>query len=153
LEKKWFYIQDQKAASSDQFGIAPFDAKAKLTKLTSWDSPPTEAEVDNINPLLSRIQALKSATGGGLTGMQLMAFFLQRCIQPLQARISKLWSYTGSNDPSRVSNKDPEKKDVNKLVRSLTTLTKEKEIPTLTADFFDSDHPLPKVCVFITQKF
>jgi hypothetical protein len=33
--KKWFYIQDKKAASSDQFGIAPFDAKAKLTKLTS----------------------------------------------------------------------------------------------------------------------
>jgi hypothetical protein len=58
--KKWFYIQDQKAASSDQFGIAPFDAKAKLTKLTSWDSPPTEVEVNNIQPLLACIQALKS---------------------------------------------------------------------------------------------
>jgi hypothetical protein len=33
--KKWFYIQDKKAASSDQFSIASFDAKAKLTKLTS----------------------------------------------------------------------------------------------------------------------
>jgi hypothetical protein len=98
--KKWFYIQDKKAASSDQFGIAPFDAKAKLTKLTSWDSPPTEADINNIQPLLARIQALKSATGGGLTGMQLMAFFLQRRIQPLQARISRLWSYTGSDDPS-----------------------------------------------------
>jgi hypothetical protein len=124
--KKWFYIQDQKAASSDQFGIAPFDATAKLTKLTSWDSPPTEAEIDNINPLLARIQTLKSATGGGLTGMQVMAFFLQRRIQPLQARISKLWSYTGSDNPSRVSNQDPKKKDVDKLVRYLTTLTKEK---------------------------
>jgi hypothetical protein len=133
--KKWFYIQDQKVTPSDQFGISPFDAKAKLTKLTSWDSPPTEAEVDNIKPLLARIQALKSATGGGLTGTQLMAFFLQRRIQPLQARISKLWSYAGSDDPSRVSNQDPEKKDVDKLVRSLTTLTREKEIPTLTADF------------------
>jgi hypothetical protein len=74
--KKWFYIQDQKATSSDQLGIAPFDAKAKLTKPTSWDSPPTEAEVNNIQPLLARIQALKSATGGGLTGTQLIAFFL-----------------------------------------------------------------------------
>jgi hypothetical protein len=53
--KKWFYIQDQKAASSNQFGIAPFDAKAKLTKLSSWDSPPTEAEVESIKPLLTRI--------------------------------------------------------------------------------------------------
>jgi hypothetical protein len=145
--KKWFYIQDKKAASSDQFGIAPFDAKAKLTKLISWDSPPTEADINNIQPLLARIQALKSATGGGLTGTQLMAFFLQRRIQPLQARISRLWSYTGSDDPSRVSKQDPEKKDVDKLVRSLTTLIKEKEIPTLTASFFDSCTPCPRYVV------
>jgi hypothetical protein len=145
--KKWFYIKDQKTTSSDNFGIAPFDANKSLTKLTSWDSPPTEAEVENIKPLLTRIQSLKSATRGGLTGTQLMAFFLQRCIQPLQARVSKLWSYSGLDDPSRVSNQDPEKKDLDKRVRSLTTLTKEKEIPASTADFFDSAHPLPKVCV------
>jgi hypothetical protein len=144
--KKWFYIKDQKAASSDDFGIAPFDAKKSLTKLTSWDSPPTEAEVENIKPLMTRIQSLNSAAGGGLIGTRLMAFFLQRRIQPLQARVSKLWSYSGLDDPSRVSNQDPEKKNLDKRVRSLTTLTKEKEIPALTADFFDSAHPLPKVC-------
>jgi hypothetical protein len=98
--KKWFYIKDQKTASFDQFGIAPFDANKSLTKVTSWDSPPIEAEVEDIKPLLTRIQSLKSATGGGLTGTQLMAFFLQRRIQPLQARVSKLWSYSGSDDPS-----------------------------------------------------
>jgi hypothetical protein len=53
--KKWFYIKDQKAASSDDFGIAPFDAKKSLTKLTSWDSPSTKTEVENIKPLLTRI--------------------------------------------------------------------------------------------------
>jgi hypothetical protein len=75
-----------------------------------------------------------------------MAFFLQRCIQPLQSRVSKLLSYSGSTDPSRVSDQDPEKKDLDKRVRSLTTLTAQNEIPALTADFFDSTHPLPKVC-------
>jgi hypothetical protein len=60
--KKWFYIKDQKAMSSNKFGIAPFDASKNLTKLTSWDSPPTEAEVEGIKPLLTRIQSLKSAT-------------------------------------------------------------------------------------------
>jgi hypothetical protein len=150
--KKWFYIQDQKAASSNQFRIALFDAKAKLTKLTSWDSPPTKAKVKSIKPLLTRIQALKSAAGGGLTGMQLMVFFLQRRIQTLQARVSKLWSYSSSDDPSRVSNQDPEKKDLDKRVRSLTTLTKEKEIPALTVDFLDSTHPLPKVRVSYNSK-
>jgi hypothetical protein len=33
--KKWFYLKDQKVASSDNFGIATFDAKKSLTKLTS----------------------------------------------------------------------------------------------------------------------
>jgi hypothetical protein len=126
--KKWFYIKDQKTASSDKFGIAPFDANKNLTKLTSWDSPPTEAEIEDINPLLSRIQSLKSAAGGALTGTQLMAFFLQRRIQPLQARVSRLWSYSGSEDPSRVSKEDLEKKGLDKRVRALTTLTKEKQL-------------------------
>jgi hypothetical protein len=34
-----------------------------------------------------------------------------------------------------VSKQDPKKKDLDKRVRSLTTLTKENEIPALTADF------------------
>jgi hypothetical protein len=76
--KKWFYIKDQKIASSDQFGVAPFDANQRLQKLASWDSPPTEAEMDEIKPLLARIQSLKDASGGALSGTQLMAFFLQR---------------------------------------------------------------------------
>jgi hypothetical protein len=45
-----------------------------------------------------------------------------------------------------VSNQDPEKKDLDKRVRSLTTLAKEKEISALIADFFNSTHPLPRVC-------
>jgi hypothetical protein len=45
--------------------------------LASWDSPPTEAEIEEIKPLLSRIQALKSGKGDALSGTQLMAFFLQ----------------------------------------------------------------------------
>jgi hypothetical protein len=99
-----------------------------LTKLTTWDAPPSEAEVEDIKPLLARIQRLKSAAGGGLIGTQLMAFFLQRRIQPLQSRASKLWSYSSLTDPSRVSAQDPEKKDLDKRVRSLTTLTAQMEI-------------------------
>jgi hypothetical protein len=144
-KKKWFYIKDQKTASSNKFGIASFDANKNLTKLTSRDSPPTEAEIKDIKPLLTHIQSLKSTARGALTGTQLMAF-LQRRIQPLQARVSRLWSYSGSKDPSRVSKEDLEKKGLDKRVRALTTLTKENEIPTLTANFFDSTHPLPVVC-------
>jgi hypothetical protein len=105
-----------------------------------------EAEIEEIKPLLSRIQSLKSVAGGALTRTQLRAFFLQRHIQPLQARVSILWTYSGSKDPSRVSKEDLEKKGLDKRVRALTTLTKENEIPALSADYFDSTHPLPKVC-------
>jgi hypothetical protein len=75
---KWFYIKDRKVSSSDEYDIAPFDASKELKKLTSWDSPPTDAEMEEIKPLLTRIQALKSGRGGALSGTQLMAFFLQR---------------------------------------------------------------------------
>jgi hypothetical protein len=143
--QKWFYIKDQKSAESDKYGFAPFDASKGLTKLTTWDTSPSDTDVKNIKPLLARIQGLKRAAGGGLTGTQLMAFFLQRRIQPLQSRVSKLWTYSGLADPSRVSAKDPEKKDLNKRVRSLTILTAKMEIPACKASFFDSTHPLPEV--------
>jgi hypothetical protein len=144
-KKKWFYIKDQKASPSDLFGIAPFDAARNLEKLASWDSPPTEAKMEDVKPLLARIQALKSDDGGALSGTQLMAFFLQRRVQTLQHRPSKLWSFSGLGNSSRVSNDLLEKKNLDKRVRALTILTKEDEIPDLTASYFDAEHHLPVV--------
>jgi hypothetical protein len=109
--------------------------------------------MEDIKPLLARIQALKSVSGGALSGTQLMSFFLQRRVQPLQHRVSKLWSYSGLEDSSRVSEEDIDKKDLDKRVRALTTLTKDHDIPALTADFFDFEHPLPAVCAFSFATF
>jgi hypothetical protein len=145
--KKWFYIKNWKVSSSDQYGIAPFDASKEVKKLASWDSPPTEAEMDEIKPLLACIQELKSGKGGALSGTQLMAFFLQRRVQPLQHCLSKLWTFSGLGDSSRVSEDLMEKKDLDKQVRALTTLTKDHEIADLAARYFDSKHPLPAVCL------
>jgi hypothetical protein len=145
--KKWFYIKDRKVSSSDQYGIAPFDASKEVNKLASWDSPATEAEIEEIKPLLARIQALKSGRGGALSGTQLMAFFLQHRVQPLQHRLSKLWSFSGLGDSSRVSDDLMEKKDLDKQVRALTTLTKDHEIADLAASYFDSEHLLLAVCL------
>jgi hypothetical protein len=68
LAKKVVLYQDRKIASSDQYGVAPFDANQRLQKLASWDSPPTKVEMDEIKPLLARIQSLKDASGGALSG-------------------------------------------------------------------------------------
>jgi hypothetical protein len=80
---KWFYIKDHKSSPEDEFGLPPFDASQEVRKLASWDSLPSNAEVEQILPLLSRIQALKGDQGGALSGIQLMAFFIQRRVQPL----------------------------------------------------------------------
>jgi hypothetical protein len=150
---KWFYIKDRKASSEDEYGLAPFDASKELKKLASWDSPPTDAEMEGIAPLLTRIQSLK---GGALSGIQLMAFFVQRQVQPLQHRLSKLWSYSGLVDSSRISEDLMEKQEVDKRVRSLTKLTKDHAVVELAADYFDSVHPLPKVricllCILVVE--
>jgi hypothetical protein len=118
-----------------------------VKKLAPWDSPPTEAEMEEIKPLLTCIQALKRCRGGALSGTQLMAFFLQCRVQPLQHRLSKLWSFSGLRDSSRVCDDLIEKKDLDKRVRALTTLTKDHEIANLTASYFDSEHLLPSVCL------
>jgi hypothetical protein len=60
-----------------------------------------------------------------------------------QHRLTKIWSYSGLEDPTRVSEDLIEKKDVDKRVRSLTKLTKDHAIADLTTDYFDSVHPLP----------
>jgi hypothetical protein len=145
---KWFYIKDCKASPKDQYGLAPFEASKEVKKLASWDALPSDAEIAQVLPLLSRIQALKGGQGGALLGIQLMAFFVQCRVQPLQHRLTKLWNYSGLEDPTRVSEDLIEKKNVDKRVRSLTKLTKNYAVADLTADYFDSVHPLPEVCIF-----
>jgi hypothetical protein len=145
---KWFYIKDHKSSPEDEFGLPPFDASQEVKKLASWDTLPSDVEVEEILPLLSRIKSLKGGQGGALSGMQLMAFFIQRRVQPLQHRLTKLWNYSGLEDPTRVSEDLMSKEDVDKRVRNLTKLTKEHAVADLTADFFDSVHPLPEVCIF-----
>jgi hypothetical protein len=144
---KWFYIKDRKASPEDEYGLAPFDASKELKKLASWDSPPSDAEMEQIAPLLTRIQALKGGKGGALSCIQLMAFFVQRRVQLLQHRLTKLWNYSGLEDPSRISEDLIQKQDVDKRVRSLTKLTKDHAIAKLAAGYFDSVHPLPEVYV------
>jgi hypothetical protein len=137
---KWFYIKDRKASSEDKYGLAPFDASKELKKLASWDSPPIDAEMKEIAPLLTRIQALKEGKGGALSGVQLMAFFVQHRVQPLQHPLSKLWNYFGLVDSSRISGDLMEKQEVDKRVRNLTKLTKDHAVADLPADYFDSVH-------------
>jgi hypothetical protein len=111
---KWFYIKDCKSSPEDKYSLPPFDASQEVKKLALWDMLPSDAEVEQILPLLSRIKALQGGQGGAFSGIQLMAFFVQRRVQPLQHRLTKLWTYSGLEDPTRISEDLIEKKDVDK---------------------------------------
>jgi hypothetical protein len=74
-----------------------------------------------------------------------MAFFLQHRVQPMQHRLSKLWTFSSLGDPSRISENLIEKKDLNRRVRALNTLKKDHEVADLAASHFDSEHSLPAV--------
>jgi hypothetical protein len=111
---KWFYIQDRKASPEDQYGLASFEASKEVKKLASWDALPSDVEIAQVLPLLSCIQALKGGQGGALSGIQLMAFFVQCRVQPLQHCLTKLWNYSGLEDPTRISEDLIEKKDIDK---------------------------------------
>jgi hypothetical protein len=71
--------------------------------------------------------------------------------------ISCLKSWDVTEDLSRVSEDLMEKKDLDKRVRALTTLTKDHKVADLAASYFDSEHPLPAVCftclVFLLSLF
>jgi hypothetical protein len=150
---KWFNIKDRKSSPEDEYGLPPFDASQEVKKLALWDTLPSDAEVEQILPLLSCIKALKGGQGGALSGIQLIAFFIQRRVQPVQHCLTKFWSYSGLEDPTRVSEDLISKEDIDKRVRGLTKLTKDHAVADLTADFFDSVHPLPEVYICLLLDF
>jgi hypothetical protein len=55
LETEVVLHQGPKISKSDKYGLAPFDASKSLAKLTTWDALPSDAEVEEIKPLLAHI--------------------------------------------------------------------------------------------------
>ncbi|XP_037485291.1 uncharacterized protein LOC119364006 [Triticum dicoccoides] len=88
-QSTWFYCQDI-ATPGQSTGLPPFSLdhaqQPSLLKVTA-------AEKVETNMLVERVV---------LTGMDLLEVFLNRCIQPLQARDHSMWMYYGANDTARV---------------------------------------------------
>jgi hypothetical protein len=58
-----------------------------VKKLKTWDQMPSESKLLEAEPVMNRILELKSVVRKELNDVQLIAFFMQRRVQPLQARI------------------------------------------------------------------
>ena len=76
--KKWFYVKDQ-TAPGQLYGLAPFDPAAWAIRWSAWEHELSSSELEAVEPLVQHVVELKEE----LTGVQLIAIFVKRCVQPL----------------------------------------------------------------------
>ncbi|KAK1632813.1 hypothetical protein QYE76_007128 [Lolium multiflorum] len=126
--RRWLYVREE-CPDSLEYNIAPFDGSAKILRRRSWDAEATEEEKTATEALMKRIHELQNTRGKELSGIQITAYFLRIRVQPLQARKNPLWMYAGDKDVDRLS-KDLSVKDLEKLVRKISSLSKKDTIPT-----------------------
>ncbi|KAK1667893.1 hypothetical protein QYE76_056052 [Lolium multiflorum] len=141
--KRWLYIHEE-SANSVEHNIIPFDGSAKIQRRRSWDAEVSEEEKKATEALMSRIHQLQNTRGKELSGVQITAYFLRIRVQPLQARKNPLWTYAGENDANRLST-DLSVKDLEKLIRRISSLSKRDPIPSsCRVEPYSSTNPLPE---------
>ncbi|KAK1662008.1 hypothetical protein QYE76_050167 [Lolium multiflorum] len=141
--KRWLYVREE-SANSVEYNIAPFDGSAKILRRRFWDAEATEEEKASTEALMSRIHELQNTRGKELSGIQITAYFLRIRVQPLQARKNPLWTYAGEKDANRIS-KDLSVKDLEKLIRRISSLSKKDPIPSsCRVEPYSVSNPLPK---------
>ncbi|KAK1668535.1 hypothetical protein QYE76_056694 [Lolium multiflorum] len=141
--KKWLYIQEENHGCAED-NIPPFDGAEKIFRRRSWDAEATEEERASTETLMARIHELQNTRGKELSGVQITAYFLRTRVQPLQARKYPLWKYAGDKDVDRLS-VNLEVKDLEKLVRKISSLSKKDAVPSsCRVTPFSAANPLPK---------
>ncbi|KAK1628836.1 hypothetical protein QYE76_003151 [Lolium multiflorum] len=141
--KRWLYIREENHGCAED-NIPPFDGAEKILRRRSWDAEATEEERTSTEALMTRIHELQNTRGKELSGIQIIVYFLKSRVQPLQARKFPLWKYTGNEDVDRLS-VDLEVKDLEKLVRKITSLSKKDSIPSsCRVKPYSAAHALPK---------
>lgn len=149
--ERWFYISDQSSAGQ-RYGLAEF-SDAPPCRRKSWSHDMTEAEEQEADELLSKVELLRLPKGRALTGVDIMATWLKRRVQPLQARVEPMWKYTGVADPMRVSAEELSADELRAHVKALTHLTAEElEESTRSPPMLplSEDAPIPKV-IFVRR--
>jgi hypothetical protein len=117
----------------------------EILRRQSWDAKATPEEIAATEHLLKQIKALQTTQGKELSGVQIIAHFLRIHVQPIQARPSPLWLYSGASDAARIS-EDLPVEELEKLVRRFTSLSKKSDVPaSCRVEPYSSTHVLPTV--------
>jgi hypothetical protein len=75
-------------------------------------------------PLMKKIQELRSMPKKELSGIQLIHTFIERRVQPLAARAHCMWEYTDRRDPTRMSSDELKEVEIDDDVRAITNIKK-----------------------------
>ncbi|KAK1631315.1 hypothetical protein QYE76_005630 [Lolium multiflorum] len=138
--RRWLYIREENV-DSQEYNISPFDGAAKISRRRSWDAEATDDEKTTTNALMKRIHELQNTRGKELSGVQITTHFLRIRVQ---ARKNPLWMYVGEEDVDRVS-EDLSVKDLERLVRCFSSLSKKQEVPTsCRVEPYSGNHALPE---------
>jgi hypothetical protein len=99
---KWFYVTNHHPELPKPSGKQP---KHRLW----WNSEPTMQEGIQLPELLARIKALREA---GLGAEHVAFSFMKRRVQPLMARDTLGYEYTGDDDTSRMPGDEVDDDDI-----------------------------------------
>jgi hypothetical protein len=96
---------------------------------------------------MASIHQLQNNDREELSGVKIITYFLRIRVQPLQARKDPLWMYLGAKEVGRLS-KDLFVKDLERLIRRFTSLSKNHEVPSsCRVEPYSASHALPEVSI------
>ena len=93
-----------------------------------------------IEALYCRVEDLQLIPEKEVNGVDIIRTFLERRVQPLQARVHPMFLYSGRRDPTRVSSEKISEVELDKALRALLKFKADEEIPgkSLTPPFSSS---------------
>ena len=143
--RRWFYIRDSVVPGQD-FGLVPFDPSQMIEPKRSWKNQILDGEKAEIEALYRRVEDLQLIPEKEVNGVDIIRTFLERRVQPLQARAHPMFLYSGRRDPTRVSSEKISEVELDKALRALLKFKADEEIPgkSLTPPF-SSTLAVPKV--------
>ena len=113
-QNSWFFC---KVGTGHGTQTLPPYSDVRLANSKGWNPRLTTAEKEQALPLMREIVRLKR---NGLNAMDLIALYVTRRIQPLQARARGMWAYTGSYDDTRYNNTEMLQEEFEQTMKIIT---------------------------------
>jgi hypothetical protein len=143
---KWFYAKD-KSSDGETFGLEEFQTTSVLRSRVSWRHDLLEEEMKITEPLMKKIEQLRSTPKKELSGLQLIRTFIERRIQPLAARAHCMWDYSDRRDSTCISSDELREAEIDECVCAVTNIKKKSPVPKVFgAVAFSKAFPHTEVC-------